>query len=65
MSTFKHWLGIVKSVLASFLGVQTHNQYAKDAEMPSFVPFLVVGVIMVILFILTIWLGVNLLLSTS
>ena len=61
MNTIKHWLGIVKSVLASFLGVQSHSQYVKDADVPSFLPFVIVGVIMLILLILTIWFGVNLL----
>jgi|GEM_PF-3489942 len=54
---------VVKSVLASFLGVQTHQNYEKDfTEATSIVPFIVVGVVMVILLILAI-LGVVLLIT--
>jgi cobalamin biosynthesis Mg chelatase CobN len=65
MKTFKHWLGIVGSVMASFFGVQSHSQYTKDASSSSFVPFAVVGVIMVIILVLSIWFGVNLLLPST
>lgn len=65
MIIFKRWLGVVGSVIASFFGVQSHNQYAKDASSSSFVPFAVVGVIMVILLVLSIWFGVNLMLPAS
>lgn len=65
MNIVMRYLGIVKSVLASFLGVQSHNQYAKDAASSSFVPFIVVGVIMVIILILSIWFGVSLLLPAA
>lgn len=65
MIIIKRWLGIVGSVMASFFGVQSHNQYVKDASESSFVPFAVVGVIMVIIFVLSIWFGVNLLLPDS
>lgn len=65
MKVVKYWLGVVGSVIASFFGVQSHSQYAKDASAPSFVPFAVVGVIMVIILILSIWFGVNLLLPSS
>ncbi|MGB3725079.1 MAG: DUF2970 domain-containing protein [Glaciecola sp.] len=57
------WLSVVKSVLASFFGVQTQAQYVKDANMPSFVPFLVVGIVMVVLFVISLWLLVQFLLS--
>ncbi|MFT5282100.1 MAG: ABC-type arginine transport system permease subunit [Yoonia sp.] len=65
MSVVKRWLGVVKSVMASFIGVQSQSQYAKDASGSSFVPFIVVGVIMVILLVLSIWFGVSLLLPSS
>jgi cobalamin biosynthesis Mg chelatase CobN len=64
MSFIRRWLGIVKSVLASFLGVQTHAQYTKDAKMSSFVPFLIVGIVMVIALISVIWILVNVMLQS-
>lgn len=63
MEFIKRWLSIVKSVLASFLGVQSQSQYVKDANMPSVVPFIVVGVVMVIVFVVSLWLFVNLLIG--
>jgi uncharacterized membrane protein len=65
MSTYKRWLGVVGSVMASFFGVQTQKQHVKDANSSSFVPFIIVGVIMVIVLILSIWFGVNLLLPSG
>lgn len=65
MQFIEKWFGIVKSVLASFLGVQSQQQYLKDANMPSFVPFIVVGIVMVILFVLSLWLIVNLFLTAQ
>jgi len=65
MSVVKRWLGIVGSVIASFFGVQSRRQYNKDAEASSFVPFAVVGVIMVIILILSIWFGVSLMLPAK
>lgn len=65
MIILKRWLGIVGSVVASFFGVQSHNQYAKDASASSFVPFAIVGVIMVIILVLSIWFGVNMMLPES
>ena len=62
MNFIKHWLLIVKSVLASFIGVQSQNQYEKDAQLPSFLPFLIVGIIMTILLVVTIYLAVNVML---
>lgn len=63
MEFVKYWLGIVKSVFASFMGIQTKQQYNKDTNMPSFLPFLVVGIIMLILLLLTIGLMVTLITS--
>lgn len=59
------WFGIIKSVMASFFGVQTQEQYVKDANMNSMVPFVVVGFIMVAVLVLTIWLLVKVLVSTN
>jgi hypothetical protein len=65
MNEFKRWLGVAGSVMASFFGVQSQNRYIKDANSSSFVPFIVVGIIMVVVLILSIWFGVNLMLPSS
>jgi len=65
MNVISKWIGIVKSVLASFFGVQSQQQYTKDANMPSFVPFIVVGIVMIILFVWTLWLVVNFMIDAS
>lgn len=46
---------VIKSVLASFFGVQTQSNYHKDfTQATSILPFIIVGVIMVILLVLSI-----------
>lgn len=65
MNTLMRWLGIVRSVMAGFFGVQSQRQYVKDASTFSIIPFIIVGVIMVFIFILSIWFGVNLLLPSA
>ncbi|GAB56941.1 hypothetical protein GPUN_2827 [Glaciecola punicea ACAM 611] len=65
MSTTKDWLAVVQSVMAGLLGVQSQRKYVEDANATSFVPFVVVGVIMVIVLILSIWFGVSLLLPNT
>lgn len=64
MNFIKHWFGIVRSVGASFLGVQSHSEYLKDADKPSFVPYIIVGVIMVFMFIISVWLLVKFLIAS-
>lgn len=54
VSLVTYYLGVIKSVLASFFGVQSSSQYQKDADSPSFVPFVVVGVLMTVILILSI-----------
>jgi hypothetical protein len=54
---------VIKSVLASFLGVQTQQNYQHDfTHSTSILPFVLVGIVMVILLILSI-LGVVLLVT--
>lgn len=46
---------VVKSVFAAFLGVQTEQNYKEDfTQATSIAPYIVVGVIMVALFVLSI-----------
>lgn len=59
------WFGILKSVMASFFGVQTQEQYVKDANMNSVIPFVVVGFIMVVVLVLAIWMLVQVLVSAN
>jgi len=39
---------VFKSVAASVLGVQSHANYKDDFEQPSFVPFVIVGILFVL-----------------
>nr|WP_136251420.1 DUF2970 domain-containing protein [Ningiella ruwaisensis] len=53
---------VIKSVLASFFGVQTHKNYEHDfTQSSSILPFIVVGVFMLVLLIASIMLVVKLL----
>lgn len=63
MKYFTYWMGIVRSVFASLIGVQSQKQYEKDANSSSIVPFIAVGIIMVALFVVTLWVLVNVLVS--
>ncbi|WP_371193591.1 DUF2970 domain-containing protein [Glaciecola sp. SC05] len=54
LSSLSLWQ-IVKSVLASFLGVQTQRNYEQDfTQANSIVPFVLVGVVMVVVLVLSI-----------
>jgi hypothetical protein len=44
---------VVKSVAASAMGVQSDVNYNRDFEQSSFVPFLLVGIVFVIIFVVT------------
>lgn len=47
---------IIKSVLASFIGVQGNKKYEEDndyLEKNGFTPFLIVGIFLVIIFLLS------------
>ncbi|MCF2947990.1 DUF2970 domain-containing protein [Paraglaciecola aquimarina] len=43
-----NWWQVFKGVAASMLGVQSNANYQSDFEQPSFIPFVVVGVIFVL-----------------
>lgn len=38
---------VFKSVAASLFGVQSHKNYQSDFQQPSFMPFLIIGVVAV------------------
>jgi hypothetical protein len=44
---------VVKSVAASAMGVQSDVNYKRDFEQSSFVQFLLVGIVFVIIFVVT------------
>ncbi len=52
-------LQVIASVLASFFGVQSDNNYQRDFEQTSVVPYIVVGIVMVFVLIGALLLLVN------
>ena len=54
---------VVKSVAASAIGIQSHKNREHDFQQKSPIPYIVVGVVFVILFIISILLVVNSLLA--
>jgi len=57
---------IVKSVLASFIGVQGNKKYDEDndyLEKKGFTPFLIVGIFLVIIFLLSLKFIVSIILN--
>ncbi|MBC6414423.1 MAG: DUF2970 domain-containing protein [Chromatiales bacterium] len=50
----RYW-DIVKSVLASFLGVQSDKNRKRDFQQGKASHFIVVGIVMTILFIVLLW----------
>jgi hypothetical protein len=57
---------IVKSVLASFIGVQGNKKYDEDndyLEKKGFTPFLIVGIFIVIIFLFSLAFIVNIILN--
>jgi hypothetical protein len=53
------WFRFVKSVSASMLGIQSQKSYEEDFAEQSVLPFIVTGIILVVLFILSLILLVN------
>ncbi|MBC3767610.1 DUF2970 domain-containing protein [Neptunicella marina] len=49
----KNWWRVVKSVAASALGVQSEANRQHDFQQNSIVPYLVVGVLFLVLFIIS------------
>jgi hypothetical protein len=52
-------LRLVKSVSASMLGVQSQSNYEEDFTEKSAIPFIITGIVLVVLFILALVLLVN------
>lgn len=53
---------VIKSVSASMFGVQSSKNHHSDFQQPSFVPYLIVGIGFVLLFIAALVIVVNLVL---
>ena len=43
---------VIKSVAASAFGVQSHKNYQQDFQQSSFMPYLIVGIVFVVLFVI-------------
>ena len=57
---------IIKSVLSSFIGIQGNAKFAKDddfLEKNGFTPFLIVGIFLLILFLLSLFFIVGIILK--
>ena len=66
MDSLKNLLKIINSVLASFFGVQGNKKYDEDndyLEKNGFTPFLMVGIFLVIIFLLSLYFIVGMILK--
>ncbi|MFT5541235.1 MAG: hypothetical protein ACI97K_001176 [Glaciecola sp.] len=57
----KKWLKLIKSVSASMLGVQSHKNYEEDFAEQSALPFIVTGIFLVVIFVISLIVFVNIL----
>jgi hypothetical protein len=57
----RKWFRFIKSVSASFLGVQSEKNYQEDFTESSALPFIITGIVLVTVLILGLVLLVNLL----
>jgi hypothetical protein len=58
-------LRIIKSVLAAMIGVQKKQNLEEDFSKSSATPFIIAGIVMTLVFIISIWLVVQLALKTN
>ena len=66
MDSLKNLLKIINSVLASFVGVQGNKKYDEDndyLEKNGFTPFIIVGIFLVIIFLLSLKFIVSIILN--
>ncbi len=49
------YLRIIKSVLSAMIGVQKKKNLKEDFSKSSATPFIIVGIVMTLLFILAVW----------
>ena len=55
----KKILGVIKSVLASMLGVQSQQNYEHDFAERSAIPYIITGIVIVVLFVVSLVVLVN------
>ena len=56
VSEIKEFWQVLLSVAASMFGVQSHQNYQRDFQKSSFIPFLIVGILFVVLLVvLLVW----------
>ncbi|WP_100642687.1 DUF2970 domain-containing protein [Alteromonas facilis] len=53
------FIQVLMSVLASFFGVQSQANYQRDFEQTTIVPYIIVGVVMVVLLVVSLVVLVN------
>jgi hypothetical protein len=59
------FLRIIRSVMSAMIGVQKKDNLKNDFSKNSVVPFIIAGIIMTLVFILTIWAVVQFALSAN
>ena len=59
------YLGVIKSVLSAMIGVQKKKNLREDFSKSSATPFIIVGIVMTLLFILAVWGVVQFVLSAN
>jgi hypothetical protein len=58
------WFSVLQSVLAALFGVQSEQKRQHDFQTPKPLPYILVGIVLVALFILSLVLIVNTILAT-
>lgn len=59
------FLKAIKSVMAAMIGVQRKKNLEEDFSKKSAAPFIVAGILMTLVFILTVWAVVKIALKTT
>lgn len=59
----KEFFDAIKSVMAAFVGVQKKKNLQEDFNKKSATPFIVAGLLMAVLFVITVYTVVNIVLS--
>ena len=59
------FLRAIKSVMSAMIGVQKKKNLEEDFSKKSAMPFIVAGILMTLVFIMTVWVVVKIALSTS
>ena len=59
------FLRVIKSVMSAMIGVQKKKNLEEDFSKSSATPFIIAGIIMTIIFVITIWFVVQLALKAN